>query len=80
MTDRVTEIANRWAGIPDKPQCEDWWYSAIRHCQRNVEELCAHEYGEGDESQPDVHPDRYDGKPYAHAAADIHYLLGQLKP
>lgn len=74
---RVTEIINRWKDYAPEPQCEQWWWSAIRHCQRNMDDMCDHEMGE-DTDQPDVHPDMYDGKAYAHAAADIHYLLSLI--
>ena len=77
IEDRIAEIAERWADISPAPQCESWWYSAIRHCQRNVDDLCAHEWGDPID-QPDVHPDRYEGTPYAHASADIHFLLAAL--
>ncbi len=77
----IREIANRWRDIEAIAQCEDWWYSAVRHCQKNVDDLCVH----GDlltgakTDQPDVHPDRYEGTAYAHAAEDIHYLLSLLR-
>lgn len=82
--DRLAEIRSRWEVYDAKPQCEDWWYSAIRHCQRNVDSLCEHqawpEPDEFDTDQPDVHPDRYDGAAYAHSASDIHYLLSLIEP
>jgi hypothetical protein len=75
---RITEIAERWKDIAAAAQCEEWWYSAIRHCQRNVDDLCPHESWGMETDQPDIHPGRYEGTVYAHAAEDIHYLLAVL--
>lgn len=78
--ERIEVIKERWKDIEPVAQCEDWWYSAVRHCQRNMDGLCIH----GDlltgatTDQPDVHPDRYEGKPHAHAAEDIHFLLSLI--
>jgi len=80
MSDRITEIKERWAE-ETVLQCTDWWYSAVRHVQRNMDEMCEHEsYGQSanisDEEYSATHPDRYDGTRHAHAGADIAYLLG----
>lgn len=77
--EKISEITERWSEIRPDVQCAVWWYSAIRHCQRNVDSLCPHEdLFLGEINEPDVHPERYDGAPYAHAANDIHYLLELL--
>lgn len=75
--EKITEIVMRWMEVGGETQCEDWWHSAVRHVQRNVDSVCAHERGE-DTDEPDVHPDRYDGAAYAHAASDIQFLLKQV--
>lgn len=73
---RLQEITDRWINDTEV-QCEDWWYRAIRHVQRNMEGICVHEYEVeiSDEEYGATHPSRYDGTRYAHAGADIAYLL-----
>ena len=85
MSDRITEIKERWAE-ETVLQCTDWWYSAVRHVQRNMDEMCKHESWSGvsvgeisDEEYSATHPDRYDGTRHAHAGADIAYLLGFVR-
>ena len=73
---RLTEIVARWWNFTE-PQCQDWWYSAIRHVQRNVEDVCVHERNEKT-TEPDVHPSRYDGEIFGHATEDIWWLLQEL--
>lgn len=80
MSDRLQEIKDRWANVTE-PECEDWWYQSVRHIQRNVDMDCGYEaadiYDE-DEHYSNKHPSRYDGRKYAHAGADIAYLLAAL--
>ena len=73
MTDKpqAAAIRERWL-LVDADVCESWWEDGIRHLVRNCDFIeCSDEpehYG----------PDKYDGVAYAHAAADITYLLELL--
>lgn len=73
MSDRVQEIKERWFAI-DSNQCSHWWYAAVRHIQRNVD-LDLWDCDCGDDVMT---PGRYDGPVFAHAKADIDYLLAAL--
>jgi hypothetical protein len=76
LSQRLADIRERWPN--PLLQCEGWWYSAVRHCQRNMDELCEHNEWPEPEGTP-VHPGRYEGAAHAHAGADIAFLLSLIE-
>lgn len=68
----LAEIHERWDRLGSEGQCEHWWYAAVRHVQRNLDLDLDCDCGLDE-------PDRYDGPAYAHAKADIAYLLSLVE-
>jgi len=78
----IALIDQQVASLGTVPLSPDWMYSAIRHCQRNMDfdidftDDGPHDYADGNQ------PDRYAGRPIAiiiNALPQIRALLAEIR-